>query len=68
MGEFGFWRNKDNSGFVEVNAVENPITLRENGKYQLAINTPYTLKTRYFNDLDEAVNFAVKWMREHPQG
>lgn len=66
--ELGFWRNKNNSGFVTICSVENPITLKENGKYQLAINTMYTLKTRYFNDLDEAVNFALKWMREHPEG
>ena len=68
LGNIKFWRNKTNQGFVEINRVEKGAPAYSDGKYQVAINTPHHIITKYFNSPSQAENYIRAWMQGHPKG
>ena len=66
--EKDFWRNETNQGFVSISEVEKGAPARGLGKYQLQINTPQEMDTRYFNDLTKARKYATDYMKTTPGG
>jgi len=59
-----FYKNKKHKGWVSINKIEegSPAWKLHKAHYQVEINTPYTLETKYFKELQYAFDFAEKIM------
>jgi len=46
-GEVDFWRNQKDKGFLSINKVESGAPAFDMGNFQIHINTPKTIDTKY---------------------
>lgn len=64
--EIGFWRYKDDSGFVAVYQAQKGSPYYEEGKFfSVEISTADHLKSEQFKTKSQAIAYAHKYMRNY---